>query len=359
VHPLATKESNVTEREHITATQEQDTDSQQTVDSESNVEILEPEKTPKKERPLTLSGRPLQRRNLPAKTSSSNAVSRLDPLQRYFEELRRYPLLSREQEYELAVEFKETEDPELAYRLITANLRLVVKIAMEYQSAANNLLDLIQEGNVGLMQAVKKYDPFKEIRLSSYAQWWIRAYILKYLVNNARMVKIGTTQAQRKLFFNLRKEKERLELLGFKPEPALLAERLDVRESDVIEMEQRLSSGDVSLDTPVGDDSKSTIVDLVPAGGEDAEEKVMEQEFLAQFRNYMEEFAETLKDREKVIWEKRLASDEPMTLQEVGELFGVTRERARQIEKGISLRFRDYIRKQVPDLDAYEMISLA
>ena len=147
---------------------------------------------------------PSKASKLPVKRakSSSRDVAPLDSLQRYYREIGRHPLLTKEEEYELAVEFSENQDPQLAYRLITANLRLVVKIAMEYKSAVTNLLDLIQEGNIGLMQAVKKFDPFKGIRLSSYAQWWIRAYILKYLVNNARMVKIGTTQAQRKLFFN-------------------------------------------------------------------------------------------------------------------------------------------------------------
>ncbi|TNE52144.1 MAG: sigma-70 family RNA polymerase sigma factor [Deltaproteobacteria bacterium] len=295
--------------------------------------------------------------NLPVKAASKEvSTAQLSLLQQYFKELRKYPLLTPEEEYDMAVEFQENQDPDLAFRLTTANLRLVVKIAMEYQSAVANLLDLIQEGNVGLMQAVKKFDPYRGIRLSSYAQWWIRAYILKYLVNNARLVKIGTTQAQRKLFFNLRKEKEKLESLGFKPSPALLAERLDVRVEDVNEMEQRLSRSDLSLDLPVGDDQKSTIGDLMASGDVDAEDLVIGSDLREQIRYHMDIFAETLKDRERVLWEKRLTADEPMTLQEVGDIFGVTRERARQIEKEMIRRFREYLQRELPDLEAFDFI---
>ncbi len=295
--------------------------------------------------------------NLPVKAASKEvSTAQLSLLQQYFKELRKYPLLTPEEEYDMAVEFQENQDPDLAFRLTTANLRLVVKIAMEYQSAVANLLDLIQEGNVGLMQAVKKFDPYRGIRLSSYAQWWIRAYILKYLVNNARLVKIGTTQAQRKLFFNLRKEKEKLESLGFKPSPALLAERLDVRVEDVNEMEQRLSRSDLSLDLPVGDDQKSTIGDLMASGDVDAEDLVIGSDLREQIRYHMDIFAETLKDRERVLWEKRLTADDPMTLQEVGDIFGVTRERARQIEKEMIWRFREYLQRELPDLEAFDFI---
>ncbi len=299
--------------------------------------------------------------NLPVKVTPTSGADKelanLDLLQRYFREIRKHPLLTKEEEFELAVKFQETKDPAIAYRLITSNLRLVVKISMEYQNAVTNLLDLIQEGNIGLMQAVKKFDPFRGIRLSSYAQWWIRAYILKYLVNNARMVKVGTTQAQRKLFFNLKKEKERLEALGFKPEPALLAARLDVRVEEVNEMEQRLARSDLSLDAPVGDDQKSKVADFMADDSANVEEQVIETQLRNEIRHHMDEFAKTLKDRERFIWDKRLTSDEPMTLQEIGDHFGVTRERARQIEKEITKKFRTYLQKQLPDLDAYDLLS--
>jgi RNA polymerase sigma-32 factor len=301
---------------------------------------------------------PALRSTLPVKHSKEDKDSshQLDLLQKYFREIRKYPLLTKEEEYDLAMRFAQTEDPKLAFRLTTANLRLVVKIAMEYQSAVANLLDLIQEGNIGLMQAVKKFDPFKGIRLSSYAQWWIRAYILKYLVNNARMVKVGTTQAQRKLFFNLRKEKDKLEALGFKPEPALLAARLDVRVEEVREMEQRLSRADVSLDAPLGDDQKNKVSDLMATDEMSVDEQVISRELHEHIRGYMNEFAKGLKDREKVIWIKRLTADEPLTLQEIGDLFGVTRERARQIEKELTRRFREFLQKHIPDLDAADLL---
>src|SRR5271169_5694145 len=169
-----------------------------------------------------------------AEEAPGGAVVRYDPLQRYLTEIRRYPLLSREEEHRIAVRYREDNDIQAAYRLVTANLRLVVMIAREYQHAFRNLLDLIQEGNIGLMEAVKKFDPYRGIRFPSYAVWWVRAYIIRYLINNWRVVKLGTTQAQRKLFFNLQKEKERLEAEGIVPGPKLIAQRLDVKESEVV-----------------------------------------------------------------------------------------------------------------------------
>src|SRR5512143_843295 len=180
----------------------------------------------------------------PAETepqSDGGLLVRYDPLQRYLAEIRKYTLLSREEEHRLAVRYKEHQDIEAAYRLVTANLRLVVMIARNYQRAFRTLLDLVQEGNVGLMEAVKNFDPYRGVRFPSYAVWWIRAYIIRYVINNWRMVKIGTTQAQRKLFFNLQKEKDRLEAEGFRAGPKLLAQHLDVKEAEVVEMEQRLS----------------------------------------------------------------------------------------------------------------------
>jgi RNA polymerase sigma-32 factor len=295
-------------------------------------------------------------RPLPVKVfESDTATTQLSLLQRYFYELRKYPLLSAKEEFDLATEFSKTQDPDIAFRLTTANLRLVVKIAMEYQNAVANVLDLIQEGNIGLMQAVKKFDPQKGIRLSSYAQWWIRAYILKYLVNNARLVKVGTTQAQRKLFFNLRKEKEKLENLGFNPEPALLAQRLEVRVDEVEEMEQRMARADLSLDLPIGDDHKQTIGDLMPSQEFDAEVRVIDKDLREQMRYQMDKFASTLKERERVLWEYRIDTDEPLTLQEIGNMFGVTRERARQIEKDMLRRFREFIQDGIPDLDVFDL----
>jgi RNA polymerase sigma-32 factor len=267
-------------------------------------------------------------------------------------EVSRHPLLSREEEHDLAVKFRETQDPAIAYRLVTANLRLVVKIAHEYRRAAFNLLDLIQEGNVGLMHAVQKYDPYRGVKLSSYAAWWIRAYILRYLMDNWRMVKLGTTQAQRKLFFNLRKEQERLLAQGFEAQPKLLAERLDVTEQDVREMDQRLANDEFSLDTPVAgaDDTRQTYADRLAEGSKPAEEQLADEELRRIFKEKLAAFGKTLTDeKDKFLFEHRLSAEEPMTLQEVGNRYGFTRERARQLEARLTDRLREYLRKELPD----------
>ena len=283
---------------------------------------------------------------------SERSLVRHDPLAAYINELRRYPLLSREEEHVLAVRFVGTGDLTAARRLITANLRLVVKIAHEYQRAYRNLLDLVQEGNIGLMQAVKKYDPYRGVKFSSYAAWWIRAYILKFILNNWRLVKIGTTQAQRKLFFNLRKEKEKIEAMGFEAGPKLLAERLDVSEQDVREMEQRLGSPEVSLDAPLTHDDAGgrTFLDLVPGAEKTRPDAQVEgTEFSDLLRQKLEEFAQTLRGREQTIFHDRLLADPPLTLQEIGERYGISRERARQLEKRLLDRLRTFLKNELGD----------
>src|SRR5262249_40959912 len=262
------------------------------------------------------------------------SLVRHDPLTAYIQEIRRVPLLSREQEHELAVRYFEQGDVVAARRLVESNLRLVVKIAHEYRRAYRNLLDLIQEGNIGLMQAVKKYDPYRGVKLSSYAAWWIRAYILKFILNNWRLVKIGTTQAQRKLFFNLKKEREKLEREGFVPDAKLLAQRLDVSEQDVIDMERRLGAGGMSLGGPIAGgegDGGRTRLDLVQ-GGTRPDAEVEGSEFAELLRSKLERFGETLSGRERTIFEERMLNEAPLTLQEIGEKYKISRERARQIE---------------------------
>jgi RNA polymerase sigma-32 factor len=282
-------------------------------------------------------------------------LARADALQRYMAEVSRHPLLTREQEHDLAVKFRETQDPAIAYKLVTANLRLVVKIAHEYRRAAFNILDLIQEGNVGLMQAVQKYDPYRGVKLSSYAAWWIRAYILRYLMDNWRMVKLGTTQAQRKLFFNLRKEQEKLMAQGFDPAPKLLADRLEVSEQDVREMDQRLANDEFSLDAPLPgvDDARQTYGDRIVETARPAEEQLADEELRRIFKEKLAEFGKTLTDaKDRFLFEHRLAvpdGQEPMTLQEVGDKYGFTRERARQLEARLTDRLRDYLRRELPD----------
>jgi RNA polymerase sigma-32 factor len=283
-------------------------------------------------------------------------LARADALQRYMAEVSRHPLLSREEEHDLAVKFRQTHDPEIAYRLVTANLRLVVKIAHEYRRAAFNLLDLIQEGNVGLMHAVQKYDPFRGVKLSSYAAWWIRAYILRYLMDNWRMVKLGTTQAQRKLFFNLRKEQERLLNQGFEAAPKLLAEKLDVSEQDVREMDQRLSNDEFSIDAPLAagpEDGRQTHGDRLVQTGAPVDEQLADEELRRIFKEKLAGFGKTLTaEKDRLLFEKRIAppdDQEPMTLQQIGDLWGVTRERARQLEARLTDRLREYLRRELPD----------
>ncbi len=273
-------------------------------------------------------------------------------LSAYLHELRRHSLLSRDEEHELAVKFSKTGDSASARRLITANLRLVVKISQEYRRAHKNLLDLIQEGNIGLIQAVQKYDPYRGVKLSSYAAWWIRAYILKFILANWRIVKIGTTQAQRKLFFNLRKEREKLEKAGFEVEARHLAAALDVSEQDVVEMERRLGSSETSLDSPVrGDESGGrTQGDFVPAAASMRPDVQVEVgEFQELLRQKLETFGSTLKDRELDIFRDRLLNDSPATLQEIGEKYGVSRERARQIEERLKKKLRNFLQSQLGD----------
>jgi RNA polymerase sigma-32 factor len=273
-----------------------------------------------------------------------------DPLQRYLTEIRRYPLLSREEERELAIRYKEHEDIQAAYRLVTGNLRLVVMIAREYQRATRNLLDLIQEGNIGLMEAVKKFDPYRGIRFPSYAVWWVRAYIIRYLINNWRVVKLGTTQAQRKLFFNLQKEKERLEREGIVPGPKLIAQRLAVKESEVVEMEQRLASRDLSLDQPSDEESGGTLLDVLPGATPTAEQRVADAEFRQAVGEKIRAFGSTLKDKEAVIFSERLLAEKPLTLQQIGDKYGISRERVRQIEERLKKRLRTYLQSEMKDL---------
>jgi len=289
---------------------------------------------------------------------SSAALSRRDPLGAYMRDVQRYPLLSKEEEHELAVRFLEEDDLEAAKRLVTSNLRLVVKIAYDYRQAYKNILDLVQEGNIGLMQAVKKYDPYKGVKLSSYAAWWIRAYILRYILNNHRLVKVGTTQAQRKLFFNLQKEKARLSAMGIEPTAEIIAERLNVPERDVVSMDMRLAAGDASLDAPVGTGEGRTVsrVELLPSEDVRADDTLADAEVGDQFSTKIHEFGESLEGKERKIFDDRLVAEDPKTLQALGDEFGVSRERVRQIEKRLLEKLKAYLREELGDtvVEVYE-----
>jgi RNA polymerase sigma-32 factor len=272
------------------------------------------------------------------------ALVPFDPLQRYLSEIRRFSLLSREDEHDLAVKYKELGDLDAAYKLVTSNLRLVVMIAREYQKAFKNLLDLIQEGNMGLMEAVKNFDPYRGVRFPSYAVWWIRAYMIRYIMNDWRMVKIGTTQAQRKLFFNLQKEKEKIESEGLTPGPKLLAQRLNVKEDEVVEMEQRLAARDLSVDVPLGDDEEATMLNFLQDAKKTPEEEFADNQYRDLLREKMEQFAKGLKDKELVIYRERLLNEDPLTLREIGEKYGISRERVRQIEERVKRKLKAYLK---------------
>jgi RNA polymerase sigma-32 factor len=285
--------------------------------------------------------------------SKDKALVPFDPLQRYLAEIRRFPLLGRDEEHRLAVRYKEYEDVQAAYKLVTSNLRLVVMIAREYQKAFKNLLDLIQEGNMGLMEAVKNFDPYRGVRFPSYAVWWIRAYMIRYIMNDWRMVKIGTTQAQRKLFFNLQKEKEKIESEGLTPGPKLLAQRLNVKEDEVVEMEQRLGSRDLSVDVPIGDDSEATMLNFLQDNKQSPEEQFADAQYRELLRQKMEQFAKSLKDKELVIYRERLLTEEPVTLREIGEKYGISRERVRQIEERVKKKLKTYLNKELKDVSDF------
>ena len=283
---------------------------------------------------------------------SGGAVGRFDPLSAYMREVQRHPLLSPDEEHRLAVDYqKNPDDLAAAARLVTANLRLVVKIAYEYRRAYRNMMDLIQEGNIGLMQAVKKYDPYRGVKLSSYAAWWIRAYMLRFILNNWRLVKLGTTQAQRKLFFNLSKEKARLSALGIEPTDAEIAKRLNVAEAEVAEMDKRLSRSDASLDASVGENDGRTVsrVELMPSPGSMPDQIAEGAELSEMLQGRLSEFRETLSGKDIIIFDKRVVADEPLTLQELGDEFGVSRERVRQLEARLTGKLRDYLKETLGD----------
>ncbi|MCI0495710.1 RNA polymerase factor sigma-32 [candidate division KSB1 bacterium] len=286
--------------------------------------------------------------------SADKALIKFDPLQRYLSEISTYKLLTREQERELGIRVRKYGDKEAAYQLVTSNLRLVVKIALEFQRVwMQNLLDLIQEGNIGLMQAVKKFDPYKNVKFSYYASFWIKAYILKFIMDNWRLVKIGTTQGQRKLFFKLKKEKQKLVDLGFDPKPKLLSERLGVSEREIVDMDQRLDGWDVSLDAPLKDDSDTERIEFLSTATESIEDQVSKKEIEVLLQNKIAEFRKKMTPREIEIFDLRIYSDNPVTLQEIGDRYGISRERVRQVEKNIIKKMREFFKKEIPDFASY------
>lgn len=281
----------------------------------------------------------------------STAVVPVTALQQYLAEVRRYPYLSKEEELRLFHEYQVKGSREAAVKLILANLRVSVAIASEYLHTGADHMDLIQEGNVGLLHAIKKFDPRKNVRFYAYAAWWARAYILRYLLNTYRLVKVGTTQDQRKLFYNLRKEKARLERQGYSPDTKLLADRLKVRERDVIEMDQRLGSWELSLDQPFNQETAGTLLDILPAQERPVDEELADQELRKLFREKLVEFSRTLEEREEDILRNRILSETPLTLEDLGQKYGITKERTRQLEARLIKRLRDHMKKEIKDFD--------
>ena len=274
--------------------------------------------------------------SLPVLHDTAIARSR-DPLTTYLAEIRKYPVLSKEDELKLAKHYFETKDPEAAQALVRANLRFVVKIAAEYARFSSRMIDLIQEGNVGLMHAVKDYNPNKGARLITYAVWWIRGYIQEYLMRQFSMVRIGTTANQRKLFYQLQKQKTELKKMSSQESTALLSHQLGIPEDEINEMSQRLSMRDVSIDKPQDTNNSEATVSIGSLLKQDdgslpLDEQLALAEQIQFLKNAIDNIKDQLTDKEKIILEERVLNDEPLTLQEIGEKYKITREAVRQNE---------------------------
>jgi RNA polymerase sigma-32 factor len=293
--------------------------------------------------------------NAEISTTVSTEIAPYDPLRRYLSEISRFTPLSREEEHELALQYREAGDRETAYRLVTSNLKLVVKIAMIYHKVYRNLLDLIQEGNLGLIQAVRRFDPFRGTRLPTYAAWWIKAYILKFLLDNARMVKIGTTNTRRKILMNLNREKRELEAKGIAPTSKLLAENLGVDEDELREVEQGMTGQDISLDAPLSEENSDThYIDTLRLMEQSVDDKIAHGEFRNLLEKRFAEFAETLSERERVILTRRLIADEPETLQQLADKYGISREAIRVAEKKLIAKLKKYMIESFGDVREIE-----
>ncbi|WP_224250031.1 sigma-70 family RNA polymerase sigma factor [Hyalangium gracile] len=272
----------------------------------------------------------------------------------YLAEVRRQPFLTRDEEVTLARRARRDGDRAARVRLVGSHLRLVVKLAREHLRPPLALMDLIQEGNLGLVQAVERFDPERGVTLSAYAAWWIRAYLLRFIMENWKLVKVGTTDVQRKLFFRLRGEQQRLLASGVEPSPRLLAERLQVPEQDVIEMDQRLRQDDLRLDAPAlpSGGTMSSRVHALPSGAPAVDDQLAKSELTQLLRTELASFTRQLEDpRGRFILEHRLLSEAPLSLEAVGQHFGVSRERARQVEADLIARLREFLRHRLPDFD--------
>jgi RNA polymerase sigma-32 factor len=275
-----------------------------------------------------------------------------DPFDVYLREVRRHPLLTVEEERELTRRYAETRDPADARRLVESNLRLVVKLARDYARGRVPMIDLVQEGNIGLMHAVEKFDPTREVRFATYAVWWIRAQVLRYLMANQSLLRFGNSKTQRQLFYNLKKEQARLEAKGIKPTAKSVAKELQVDTMEVLAVQARLSPRtQVSLDAPFGDDEQgASLSDRLPAGGLSVEEQAERADLKTQLHRELDAFAETLDERDRVVWDRRVRSQAPVTLRELGDEIGVTGERVRMLEMGIRKSLKRWLKQHLPDV---------
>lgn len=285
-----------------------------------------------------------------------NRPERLPSVISTYEQYLRYinatSLLTPEEEHDLAVKSWESKDREAAHRLVISNLRFVIKIANEYRNYGLKLMDLIQEGNIGLMRAVRTFNPYKNVKLITYAVWWIRSYIHNYIQRNWSMVTIGTTQTQRMLFYKLKQEEEALAKQGFAPTPRLLSSRLGVSETEIESMQQRLSGRDLSLNAPLAENYGGTqfqFIDKLITQSKPTDTQIAEEEEKKLFSDVLAKFKSTLKEKDLYILEHRLLSDNPLTLEEIGKRFNITKERVRQLENKIKRNLRRFLDKDYPD----------
>lgn len=291
---------------------------------------------------------------VPRQEKLPSLYQRQDSLALYLQELKKYHLLTKEEEYELAQKWFLEKDPEAKKNLAKGNLRLVVKIAMEYRYPYVSLLDLIQEGNAGLLVAIERFDPNRGVKLSTYSAWWIKAFILKFLMDNKSLVRMGTTDAQRKLFFRLRSEAERIYAFQQKYDTKLLAENIGVKESEVVEMQQRLQGGDLSLDQDQSqkEDAQglSNLLQILKSKEIDPKDAFEKKQLLQKLKKTLKTLTPQLSEREKRLIQERILSEEPLTLQNFGEKYGISRERVRQIESKLLQKIRHTFHQINPSL---------
>jgi RNA polymerase sigma-32 factor len=292
-------------------------------------------------------------------SASESGLAAYDPFRRYMAEIKKYPPLTREEEQRLSRLYRETGDRDALLQLITANLMLVVKVAFSFRRAAKNLLDLVQEGNVGLLAAIDRFSPDVGVRLPTYAAWWIRAYMVKFLLDNVRLVRVGTTNARRKLLRNLHKEKQRLEQMGYDVGPKLLADHFGVTERDVVDVQAALESHDLYLDAPVAGDDGRQHADSFPEAREGTiEDDVARRELQQRMEALLDTFRKDLNERERVLLDQRIVSDDPLTLQQIGDRFGTSREAARQAEVRLMKRLKAFLQEELGDIGGWSLGSL-